>query len=300
MEDLIGQGRAAIDMLVDPESFREGEVGELIITDEDFGASAVIGSAALNGELCTVIASDAMTANPKFPVVYAGIIGLEEGYKMTLAVYHSIKADRDKPLGEKRPLLLIVDTPGNGAGKQEEIFGMNKATGGYQLALAEARKAGHPIVALVVGRAISGGFLCHGLQADHVLSLGPQFNTMIHVMPITSISRITKLDIEWLQELSKDNPVFAAGPDFFYQLGGVEELIDSIESMRERVIAHVTEVRAKKNAGQHDELGPWGRGLLSAERGGRLVRCQVIATMDAEFAAVADKYLAYPAGSGNG
>lgn len=291
MEDLIGQGRAAIDLIVDPDSFREGEVGALIVTDEDFGASAVIGTAALNGEVCTVIANDALTANPKFPVVYAGIIGLEEGYKMALAVYHSIKADRDRPLAEKRPLVLIVDTPGNGAGKQEEIFGMNKSTGAYQLALAEARKAGHPIVAIVVGRAISGGFLCHGLQADHVLSLAPRFKTMIHVMPLTSIARITKLDIEWLQALAKDNPVFAAGPDYFYQLGGVEELIDGIELMRERIVAHVADVRAKKIAGRTDELGPWGRGLLSVERGGRTVRRKVMQIMDDEFAAVAEKYL---------
>jgi malonate decarboxylase gamma subunit len=291
MEDLIGQGRAAIDMIVDPDSFLEGEVGVLTITDEDFGASAVIGTAELNGEVCTIIASDAMTVNPKFPVVYAGIIGLEEGYKMALAVYHTIKADKDKPLAEKRPLVLIVDTPGNGAGKQEEIFGMNKATGAYQMALAEARKAGHPIVAMVVGRAISGGFLCHGLQVDHVLSLSQRFNTMIHVMPITSIARITKLDIEWLQELAENNPVFAAGPDYFYKLGGVEELIDSIEAMRERIVAHVAEVRAKKIAGRDDELGPWGRGTLSIERGSRLARSKVMQIMNDEFAEVAERYL---------
>ena len=159
------------------------------------------------------------------------------------------------------------------------------------MALAEARKAGHPIVAMVVGRAISGGFLCHGLQADHVLSLGAKFNTMIHVMPITSISRITKLDIEWLQELAENNPVFAAGPDYFYQLGGVEELIDSIEAMPERIIAHIAEVRAKKIAAKDDELGPWGRGFLSAERGSRLARSKVIQTMDDEFAEVAARYL---------
>jgi malonate decarboxylase gamma subunit len=278
-------------LIVDAESFREGEVGALTISDEEFGASAVIGTATLNGEVCTVIASDAMTANPKFPVVYAGIIGLEEGYKMALAVYHSIKADQDLPLAEKRPLLLIVDTPGNGAGKQEEIFGMNKATGAYQMALAEARKAGHPIVAIVVGRAISGGFLCHGLQADHVLSLGPKFNTMIHVMPISSISRITKLNIEWLQELAENNPVFAAGPDYFYKLGGVEEIISSIESMRERVVNHVAQVRALKIAGREEELGPWGRGALSVERGSRMARNKVIQTMNDEFAQVAGQYL---------
>jgi malonate decarboxylase gamma subunit len=292
MDNLIGQGRAAIDLIIDQDSFLEGVVGTLCIEDEDFGASAVIGTAGLDGEPCTIIASDAMTANPKFPVVYAGIIGLEEGYKMALAVYHTLKADANKPRGEKRPLLLIVDTPGNGAGKQEEIFGMNKSTGAYQLALAEARKAGHPIVAIVVGRAISGGFLCHGLQADHVLSLAPTFDTMIHVMPITSIARITKLDIEWLQELAKTNPVFAAGPDFFYMLGGVEEIIDRIDDIRAHVISHVGEVRTAKLAGRDDELGPWGRGQLGAERGGRTVRNQVMKIMNEEFETVAERYLA--------
>jgi biotin-independent malonate decarboxylase gamma subunit len=291
MENLIGQGRTAIDLIIDPDTFREGEVGTLLVTDEDFGASAVIGTALLNEQPCTVIASDAMTANPKFPVVYAGIIGLEEGYKMALAVYHTIQVDADRPLSEKRPIVLIVDTPGNGAGKQEEIFGMNKSTGAYQLALAEARKTGHPIVAVVVGRAISGGFLCHGLQADHILALAPKFETMIHVMPITSIARITKLDIEWLETLAKDNPVFAAGPDFFFKLGGVEEILDSIEMLRERVIAHVDAVRAAKIAGEWETLGPWGRGLLSVERGGREARDQVIATMNEEFATVVDRYL---------
>ena len=291
MENLIGKGRAAIGMVVDPDSFVEGVVGDLSITDKEFGPGAVIGTAKLNNETCTIIAIDAMKVNRKFRVVYAGIIGLEEGYKMALAVYHSIKADESKPPAGKRPLVLIVDTPGNGPGKLEEMFGMNKATGAYQLALAEARKAGHPVVALVVGRAISGAFLCHGLQADHILSLAPKFGTLVHVMPLTSIARITKLDIEWLQELAESNPVFAAGPDFFYRLGGIEELIDSIETMGERVSANVADVRAKKAAGREEELGPWGRGTLGAERGGRRIRGKVMETMNTEFAAVARRYL---------
>ncbi|MEG9299199.1 biotin-independent malonate decarboxylase subunit gamma [Klebsiella pneumoniae] len=191
----------------------------------------------MNGEICTVIANDAMTFNPRFPVVYAGVIGLEEGYKMALAVYRTLAMDKDKPVGEKRPLVLIVDTPGNGPGKLEEIIGMNKATGAYQLALAEARHAGHPIIAMVIGRAISGAFLCHGLQADHILSLTSEFGTMIHVMPLSSIARITRQDVERLSELSRTNPVFAAGPEFFWQLGGVEELIKAIPEMKRRSFA---------------------------------------------------------------
>jgi malonate decarboxylase gamma subunit len=110
-------------------------------------------------------------------------------------------------------------------------------------------------------------------------------------MPLTSIARITRLDIEWLQELAESNPVFAAGPDFFFRLGGIEELIDSVEAMRERVIAHVVEIRAKKATGKDEELGPWGRGDLGAQRGGRRMRAKVMEMMNEEFAAVARRYL---------
>ncbi len=291
MENLLGQGRAAIDLIVDEGSFAENALAELNLPCDDYGPGAVVGSARINGEICTVIANDAMTFNPRFPVVYAGIIGLEEGYKMALAVYRTLAMDKDKPAGEKRPLVLIVDTPGNGPGKLEEIIGMNKATGAYQLALAEARHAGHPIIAMVIGRAISGAFLCHGLQADHILSLTSEFGTMIHVMPLSSIARITRQDVERLSELSRSNPVFAAGPEFFWQLGGVEELIKTIPEMREAIVRHIGDVRRQKQDVGIQATGPQGRGLSGEERGGRKMRGVILAQMHDEYQQVAARYL---------
>ena len=290
IESLMGQGREAIDIIVDAGSFIENTVGQTAFDDPDFGPGAVVGSANLDGEVCTVIANDANAFNEKFPVVYAGIIGLEEGYKMAQAVYATLFADADQPAEAKRPIVLVVDTPGNGPGKTEEIFGMNKATGAYQLALAEARLAGHPIVAIVIGRAISGGFLCHGLQADHILSLGAAYGTMIHVMPLTSVSRIIRKDLETLNKLSAANPVFAAGPEFFHALGGVEEIVEDAGQIRAKLIVHVASIREAKARGALDSLGPWGRGTLGAERGGRTLRSEIITLMDAQFAAVADLY----------
>jgi malonate decarboxylase gamma subunit len=291
METMIGQGRLAVTMIVDEDSFCENRVPGFSLPCEDYGPGAVVGSARLDGRECTVIANDADAFNPRFPVVYAGVIGMEEGYKMAMAVYRSMEADADKPQAEKRPLLLVVDTPGNGPGKVEEIIGMNKSTGAYQLALAEARKAGHPVLAIVIGRAISGAFLCHGLQADQILSLSSKYNTMIHVMPLTSIARITKQDLEYITELSKNNPVFAAGPEFFFRLGGVEEIIESPEAMREGVLRHIKEIRQLKSAGHAEKLGPWGRGNLGEERGGRVTRNPVMALMNRHFESVAEKYL---------
>lgn len=287
---MVGYGREAIDVIVDKDSFEEGKIGSFTL-DTEYGPGSVTGTAKLDGKPVTIIASDAQAFNDRFPVVFGGVIGMEEAYKMANAVYDTMETDKDKPVAEKRAIVLIVDTPGNGPGKLEEIAGMNKATGSYQLALAEARKAGHPIVAMVIGRAISGAFLCHGLQADHILALSKEWGTMIHVMPLTSISRITKMDIERLEELSTSNPVFAAGVDFFYKLGGVQEVCAKPEDMRDMIIKHVKEVRQLKLDGKPELLGPPGRGVLGAERGGRKDRPKVMAKLNEEFAAVADKYI---------
>jgi len=213
MENLVGKGRKAIEIIFDSGSFIENSIGAFTQA-QDIVPGGVLGTAKLGGREVTVIANDAAAINPRFNVVYAGVIGMEEAYKMAIAVYKTIEADKDKPMEQKRPLVLIVDSPGNGPGKYEEITGMNKATGAYQLALIEARQNGHPVIAMIIGRAISGAFLCHGLQADHILALSAKFNTMIHVMPLSSIARITRMDIETLEELSAANPVFASGAGF--------------------------------------------------------------------------------------
>ena len=290
MEPMIGKGREAIELLADTDSFQENIVGAADF-DGEYGPGAVVGTCTLNGRVATIISNDAQAMNPRFPVVYFGVIGMEEAYKMASAVYETIRADQKKPVGEKRPILLIVDTPGNGPGKVEEIIGMNKATGSYQLALAEARKSGHPVVAVVIGRAISGAFLCHGLQADHILALSEEYGTVIHVMPLSSIARITKMDIERLEEMSRTNPVFASGVNFFYRLGGIEEIIEDTAQMKEITARHVELVRDEKVAGRYDTTGPEGRGILGAERNGRVVRPAVIAKMMETYGQIRDQYI---------
>ena len=287
MTRLVGKGRETIGMIADAGSFTENLVGNAT-GYEGVAPGAVTGTGAIGGKSATIIAIDAMVANKRFQTVFAGIIGLEEGYKMAMAVYNTIAADYGQP--EKRPIILIVDTPGNGPGKTEEIFGMNKSTGAYQLALAEARQHGHPVVAVVIGRAISGAFLCHGLQADHIIALSKSFGTVIHVMPLSSIARITKMDIETLEELSKTNPVFASGADYFYKLGGIEEIIDDADDIRRVVIRHIAEIYALRAENTLENTGPWSRGELGAQRGGRTVRARVISMMKEEFDAVMDRY----------
>ncbi len=287
---LVGKGREAVNLIVDEGTFNENYI-ENIEVCSDIGNCAIIGTANMDGKPVTVISNDAKARNPRFPVVYAGIIGMEEAYKMAKAVYTTISVDKDKPIAEKRAIVLLVDTPGNGPGKMEEILGMNKATGAYQLALAEARQSGHAVIAMIIGRAISGAFLCHGLQADRILALPKEFSTMIHVMPITSISRITKIDIEKLEELSTSNPVFASGASFFYNLGGLEEVVEGIDDIRATILKHISEVKKIREEGKNDLTGPWGRGTIGEEREGRVVRAKVINKMVEEFAEIENEFL---------
>lgn len=287
-QTLVGKGRDAISMFLDADSFLENMIGP-INQDPHLAPTAVVGTAKLNGRTLTVISTDAKARNPRFPVVMAGVIGLEEAYKMATAVYNTIEADRNN--ATKRPILLLVDTPGNAPGKVEETFGMNCATGAYQLALAEARQHGHPVIAMIIGRAISGAFLCHGLQADRILTLPKSFGTMIHVMPLSSIARITKMDLEKLEELSLSNPVFASGAEFFHKLGGVEEVVTEVDNIPATIDKHITEIYDLNNQGLSDQLGPWGRGQLGNERGGRTTRKVVLDTIQEQYSKLEEELL---------
>ena len=93
---MIGRGRDAIEMIVDAGSFDENKIGTAEF-DPDYGPGAVVGTAKLKDETVTVIANDAYAFNDRFPVVFGGVIGLEEGYKMATAVYRTMEADSRHP-----------------------------------------------------------------------------------------------------------------------------------------------------------------------------------------------------------
>ena len=66
MESMIGRGRDAISMIVDPDSFAENQVGNVQVP-EGYGPGAVVGTASLNGRPVTILANDAQAVNPRFP-----------------------------------------------------------------------------------------------------------------------------------------------------------------------------------------------------------------------------------------
>ena len=117
VEVMIGRGRDAIDMVVDPGSFRENQVGDVTFPD-DVGPGAVVGEATIDGRDVVVIANDAQAFNDKFPVVYFGVIGLEEAYKMAKVVYTTIKQDAE---GMAAAIASVVKSNGEGTAMADAI-----------------------------------------------------------------------------------------------------------------------------------------------------------------------------------
>ena len=82
------------------------------------------------------------------------------------------------------------------------MAGLHQAMAAATDAYHAARTAGHPVVAIVVGSALSGGFLTHGLQANQILALDDP-GVEIHAMHKAAAARITLRTVDELDELAK-------------------------------------------------------------------------------------------------
>lgn len=129
-----------------------------------------------------------------------GEVGLTESLALAQAVRDLIDADHRRD--RKRAIVAVVDLPSQAYGRFEELGGLHQAMAASVDAYHAARNAGHPVVALVVGAALSGGFLTHGLQANQILALDDP-DVEIHAMHKAAAARITRRTVDELDELAK-------------------------------------------------------------------------------------------------
>ena len=167
--------------------------------------------------------------NPKNKYYRArnGEVGLLEGWAIAKYVREAIELDSNS--NEKRLIVPIVDVPSQAFGYHEEMLGLYLACSAAIEAYATARQNGHPIVSLIVGNAISGAFLSHGLQGNRLIALN-DLGVNVHVMSKKSAAIITQRTIEELDEAAKQVPSMAYDVQSFYQLGALTELIDVVNS----------------------------------------------------------------------
>jgi malonate decarboxylase beta subunit len=162
----------------------------------------------------------------RFPRARSGELGLEEGWALARRVREVVTAD-DR--GDRRALIAIVDVPGQPYGYREELLGLHLALAAAVDAYATARLAGHPIVALVVGQAISGAFLAHGMQANRILALDDS-GVAVQVMSKRSTARVTRRSVEELDEIAREVPATAYDVASFSRLGALHRLIEEVNA----------------------------------------------------------------------
>lgn len=170
---------------------------------------ALSGSAAVESIIPSVLS--ATTADTRYLAVVPdpanrfyrareGQVGLTESLALAQAVRDLVAADQGAE--HKRAIVAVVDLPSQAYGRYEEMAGLHQAMAVTTDAYHAARVAGHPVVAVVVGKALSGGFLTHGLQANQILALDDP-GVEIHAMHQAAAARITLRTVDELNDLAK-------------------------------------------------------------------------------------------------
>ena len=207
-------------------------------------------------------------AQNRFPRARNGEVGLLEGWGLAKAVDEAIST------GDKRPLIAIVDVPSQAYGRREEALGIHQALAAAADSYARARLAGHPVIALLVGKAMSGAFLAHGYQANRLIALRDP-GVMVHAMGKASAARVTLRSVEELEALAASVPPMAYDIDSYASLGLLWETlsVSQIERPTTEDVARVSDclVQAIKDvqAGGRDlssRLGATNRAASSHVR----------------------------------
>jgi malonate decarboxylase gamma subunit len=186
-----------------------------------------------------------------------GEVGIDEAWALAQQVRRTLHEDRG---GTPRALIAIVDVTSQAYGRSEELLGLHLAGAAAADAYASARLEGHPLIALLVGKAMSGAFLAHGYQANRILALDSP-GVLVHAMSREAAARVTRRTVEALDQLGQRIVPMAYDVRSFARLGLVDRLIAGVsadapgqadlEQVRGELAAAITAARA----GPRD-LGP--------------------------------------------
>ncbi len=169
----------------------------------------------------------AVVPDPHSPFARArhGEVGLREAWGLAAAVRHAVQTDRDEA---RRALVAVVDVRGQAYGRREEMLGIHLACAAAVDAYASARQAGHKVVALLVGGAMSGAFLAHGYQAHRLLALDDPGVT-VHAMGREAAARVTRRSLAELDEIAGAQPPMSYRIADYAGLGLLHRLIGGVD-----------------------------------------------------------------------
>jgi malonate decarboxylase gamma subunit len=116
------------------------------------------------------------------------------------------------------PILLIVENSGQKLGLFDELIGNNGYVAHLATCLDAARRRGHKVIGVVHDLAVSAGFMGTGMAASDCYALR---GAELRVMAPEAMSRITRIPLERLNQLSKTNAILGPGALNFERIGGI-------------------------------------------------------------------------------
>jgi malonate decarboxylase gamma subunit len=174
--------------------------------------------------------------------------------------------------GGRTPIVFLVDTASQNMARRDELLGLNEYLAHIAKSLAFATAHGHRTVSVLFGHAAAGAFIAVALSSQSLVALP---GAEPSVMDLPSVSRVTKLPLEQLEELAKSTPIFAPGVKPLFAIGAVTETWAADQPFAPRLAALLREPVATSDL----------RDRIGLERKGRLFARKIAEQVAAEAAA---------------
>ena len=173
------------------------------------------------GATLTVIGVDGRTA-----------VGIDEAILLSADILDVIKR------GSSEPILVLIDSNSQRMSKRDELLGLSEFLAHLAKCLIIAGRLGSPTIGLLYGHTAAGAFIATAMATRTLVAL-PGADPV--VMDLPSMSRVTKLPIEVLEEKAKSTPVFAPGLENVAQTGAISAILDPTSSLAIQIEALLVE-----------------------------------------------------------
>jgi malonate decarboxylase gamma subunit len=149
--------------------------------------------------------------------------------------------------------------------RRDELLGLNEYLSHLAKCLMLADRCGFPTLSLLYGGSAAGACLATALATRALVAL-PGANPA--VMDLQAMSRVTKLPLEVLQQMSHRTPVFAPGLQNLQLTGAITELWDPRADLPGQLTMLLQRIT---------ELPQDGRDRAGEQHGGRQLAARVAA-----------------------
>ncbi|WP_201596360.1 biotin-independent malonate decarboxylase subunit gamma [Psychrobacter vallis] len=167
---------------------------------------------------------------------------------------------------DKTPIVFIVDTMGQDSSRADELLCLNRTFAHLASCVDLLRRRGHPNLAIVLGEAVSGGFLSYGLMANQVFAMQ---SSQVKVMDLNAMSRVTKIPLDKLKSLSQTSAIFAPGVENYYAMGAVDDIWQTLDE-------HLVENALESQLTHMEDFFTDSRRQVAKDRKGRLLCDEIV------------------------